>query len=267
MSSHAPHDRDDRSRRRWRPAIERLEARDLPASHPLGPALPGKHYPAPDVQQFASILYPPGTPQPTPAELQRESFVLKGTGHYTIGPGGFSGQSITIHGYGKPATSNLSRRMHFQFRISEPSATVSTQAVTGAINLVGGNFLQNGSDLILDLAGPLGSEVNGLPTRLNWVPDPASSTAFAGTGAALPAYFNFPSNYFTAQGVPVSPLTQGLPPTSVNNWTMGLGDMTLKYIPDKHPQSGSLGSGSVVIVLHGLYNYSGAQSQADQNYN
>jgi hypothetical protein len=255
------------SRRRWRPSIETLEARDFPASHPLGPALPGKHYPTPDVQQFVSILYPPGTPQPTPAEIQRESFVLKGTGRYTIGPAGFSDQSISIHGYGKPATSNLSRRMHFQFLVSEPSASSSQQVVTGAINFVAGNYLQNGADLILDIAGPTGTEVNGLPTHLYWAYDSASSTAFAGTGQALPAYLNFPSNYFDSQGVPVSPLSQGLAPTSVNNWSLGLGDMTLRYVPDTHPQAGSLGSGTVVIVLHGLLNYSGAQSQADKNIN
>jgi hypothetical protein len=267
MSSQAPHDRGGHSRRRRRPAVERLEARDLPASNPLGPVLPGVHYPAPDVQQFVSILYPTGTPQPTAAEIQRESFVFKGTGNYTIGPGGFSGQSITIHGYGKPGTSNLSRRMHFQFLISEPSTTSSQQVVSGAISFVGGNYLQNGAELLLDLAGPTGSEVNGLPTHLYWAYDAASSTAFAGTGAALPAFYNFPSNYFNAQGVPVSPLSQGLAPTSVDNWSSGLGDMTLQYVPDKHPQKGSLGSGSVIIVLHGLLNYSGAQSQADKNIN
>ena len=267
MSSQAPYNRNGHSRRRWRPAIENLESRDLPATSPLGPVLPGSHYPAPDVQQFVPILYPPGTPQPTPEEINRESFVFKGVGNYTIGPGGFSSQSITIHGFGKPGTSNLSRRMHFQFLISEPSQTTSQQVVSGAINFVGGNYLQNGSDLILDIAGPTGSEVNGLPTHLYWAYDSDSSTAFAGTGAALPAFYNFPSNYFNANGVPVSPLSQGQAPTSVNNWSAGLGEMTLHYVPDKSPMRGSLGSGTVIVVLHGLLNYSGAQSQADKNIN
>ncbi len=53
----------------------------------------------------------------------------------------------------------------------------------------------------------------------------------------------------------------------MNNWDVGLGDATLKYIPDAHPQKGSLGSGTVVLVLHGLRNYSGAQSQVDKNIN
>ena len=87
----------------------------------IAPNLPGKHYPyAFDVQQFVPPLYPPGTPQPTAAEVERESFVAKGYGQYTIGPGEFDTQTISIHGFGKPMTSNISRKMHFQFVIFEP---------------------------------------------------------------------------------------------------------------------------------------------------
>jgi hypothetical protein len=232
--------------------------------------LPGKHYPTPGVQQFVPLLYPSGTPQPSPAEVARQSFVVKGTGRYTIGPGHFDTQTITIHGFGKPATSNLSRRIHFQYVIFEPKDP--SQAVSGAMNLVGGNFLQNGANLIVDLVGPTGTEVNGLPTRLFWIPDAnaSSGTAFAGTGATLPGYANFPTNYFTASGAlappPGSPDGLG-PPTSVNNWNMGLGQVTFKYVPDPHPVPGSLGSGTVIIQLKGLLNYSGAQSQFDKNIN
>jgi hypothetical protein len=269
MNPNAPRDRGGPGRRRRRPLIESLEARELLASHPLGPTLPGRHYPAPDVQQFVPILYPPGTPQPTAAEIARESFDFKGTGRYTIGPGGFSDQSITIHGYGKPGTSNLSRRFHFQFLVTEPSRSAPNQVVYGNMNFVAGNFLQNSADLIVDLVGPKGTEVNGLPTHLYWIPDAnqASSGPFAETGIAFPAHSNFPANYFNAQGVPVSPLSQGLPPTTVNNWGLGLGDASFKYVPDAHPVKGSLGSGTVIVVMHGLINLSGAQSQADKNIN
>jgi hypothetical protein len=43
--------------------------------------------------------------------------------------------------------------------------------------------------------------------------------------------------------------------------------VTFEYIPDKHPQAGTLGSGTVIFVFHGLINYSGAQSQDDKGYN
>jgi hypothetical protein len=48
---------------------------------------------------------------------------------------------------------------------------------------------------------------------------------------------------------------------------MGLGIATFTYIPDSHPLAGSLGSGTVIVVLKGLRNYSGAQSQFDQQFN
>jgi hypothetical protein len=269
MNPNTPRDHGHGRRRRRLPLYETLEERELLASHPIGPALPGRHYLAPDVQRFVPILYPPGTPQPTAAEIQRESFDFKGLGRYTIGPGRFSDQSITIHGYGKPGTSNVSRRFHFQFLVSEPSSAAPSPVVYGTINFVAGNFLQNSADLIVDMVGPTGSEVHGLPTHLYWVPDSnrSSSGPFAQTGTVFPASGNFPGNYFNAQGVPVSPLNQGLPPTSVNNWDLGLGDANFQYIPDPHPVKGSLGSGTVILVMHGLMNYSGAQSQADKNIN
>ena len=106
-------------------------------------------------QQFVPILYPPGTPQPTAAEVARESFIAKGYGTYTVGPGRFDTQSLVIHGYGKPMTSNLSRRFHFQYEVTEP--VNKAQAVTGVMSLVGGNFLQNSALQILDLIGPTGT--------------------------------------------------------------------------------------------------------------
>ena len=268
MRAQDPHDRNGRRpwrRRRFRPACENLESRALLTT--LAPNLPGKHFPAPNVQQFVPFLYPPGTPQPTAAEVKRESFVAKGVGRYTIGPGQFDTQTITIHGFGKPMTSNISRKMHFQFVVFEP--TDPTQAVDGTINLVGGNYLQNSTDLILYLVGPTSSEVNGLPTSLYFTTDAnsPSSTAFAETGERFPRSrisrrTTSPSSGNLAPP-PGSPGSLG-PPTSVDNWGMALGDATFKYIPDKHPSPGSLGSGTVIVELTGLRNYSGAQSQFDQ---
>jgi hypothetical protein len=262
MRSQAPRKRPPG--RRCRPGFEGLEARDMPASHPIGPALPGRHYPAADVQQFVPILYPPGTPQPTPAEVARESFVNKAIGRYTVGPGRFDTQSITIHGYGKTSSSNVLLKNHFEFFIFEPKDP--TQPVTGVINILGQNYLQNAANLNLDLKGPTGTEINGLPTHLYWSRDSASGTAFSGTGSALPAYSNFPANYFTSNGTLVSPLQQGLPPSSVANWNLGVGDATLRFIPDKHPIAGSLGSGQVILVFRGLLNNSGVQNTDDKNY-
>lgn len=249
--------------RRARPTLEGLESREVLAT--LGPALPGRHFPAIDVQQFVPILYPPGTPQPTPAEVQRESFTARTVGYYTVGPGRFSTQSLTIHGYGKKATSNFSGRMRFQFYIFEPSSSNGT--VTGVLNLLPANALNTGSTLIFDLSGPTGTEVHGLPTHLNWVHDSTSGTMFTGAGTAIPGFSNFPGNYLNSDGMLTSPLANGNPPSSVNNWNMGVGDVRFQFIPNAHHRDGTLGSGRVIMVLHGLLNSSGALNPADKGYN
>ena len=51
-------------RHRLRPAVREAWSRCALLTT-MAPNLPGKHYPAPDVQQFVPYLYPPGTPQPT----------------------------------------------------------------------------------------------------------------------------------------------------------------------------------------------------------
>jgi hypothetical protein len=248
MSGHAS---NPSPRRRLRPVLEGLEGRLLLERE--GPNLPGKHYPAADVQQFVPYLYPPGTPQPTKAEVHRESIVAKGYGYYTVGPGHFNTQTISIHGYGKPAMSNISLVSHFQYEIFEP--TDPSQPVTGVFHLFVEDFPATGGSLVMDVEGPTGSEVDGLPTHLYWTRDPTS----------IPGYTNFPANYFTSSGNLTSAVDNG-GPASIDNWNLGLGDMTFKYIPDKHPAKGTLGSGKVTFVLRGLINDSGAQSADDQNY-
>jgi hypothetical protein len=251
----------DGHRKRLRPVLEGLETRLLLERE--GPALPGMHLPAADVQQFVPYLYPPGTPQPTAAEVARESFVAKGIGEYTVGPGRFNTQAISIHGFGKRATSNISLATRFQYQIFEP--TDPSSPVTGLIHFLVEAFPATGGSLLLDIEGPTGSEVNGLPTHLYWTLDPTSGTLFVGTGTSIPGYANFPVNYFTPSGDLTNAVQNG-GPASVNNWNLGLGDATFKYIPDKHPEKGTLGSGTVIVVFRGLLNNSGAQSADDQNY-
>jgi hypothetical protein len=257
----AHHSHDERRRHRRRPQVEGLEARVLMDRE--GPDLPGKHFPAADVQQFVPLLYPPGTPQPTPAEVRRESLVAVGVGEYTVGPGAFDTQALTIHGFGKPAASNFSSVSHFQYAVFPP--TNPSSPVTGVFHLFVEDFPATGGSLILDLQGPTGTEVNGLPTHLYWTHDPSSGTFFTGTGSALPAYANFPANYFTASGDLINPFEKG-GPTSVDNWNVGLGDATFRYIPSKHPVKGAISSGKVIILLRGLINDSSVQSADDQNY-
>jgi hypothetical protein len=266
MRPQDPHNRPSQ-RRSCRPTFEGLESRAVLSSHPIGAPFPGKHVPVADVQQFVPVLYPPGTPQPTPAEIQRESFVNKAVGRYTIGPGRFDTQAISIHGAGKKSTSNVSLTTRFQYLIFEP--TDPSKPVIGAMNIMARNITFSGSNVILDLQGPTGTEVNGLPTHLYWVNDLGSGATFTGTGITFPGSGNFPGNYINSQGAPANP-APGTPgggaPSSINNWNMGFGDITFQYIPDRHPLPGTLGSGRVIVVTRGLLNTSGAQSTIDKNY-
>ncbi|MGC8642555.1 MAG: hypothetical protein ACP5XB_22085 [Isosphaeraceae bacterium] len=261
-------DSSRKSRRTLRLGIEGLENRELLTAHAASQVAGARTALVAQVQQFVPVLYPPGTPQPSAAEIKRQAFVLKSIGRYTVGPPRFNTQAITIHGYAKPATSNVSQKSHIQYILFEPSNPA--QPVYGEFNMMAGNTLQSGSNIILDLMGPTGTEVDGLPTRLYWTHDISSGVVFTGSGYTLPATSNFPGNYITSQGLPASP-PPGSPgggaPTSVNNWNMGFGDITFKYIPDRHPQKGTLGSGVVIVVAHGLLNTSGAQNPIDQHYN
>jgi hypothetical protein len=245
-------DTHERPRRWRRPALEILEGRALLSSHPLGPPFPGHHYPAPGVEQFVPLLFPPGTPQPTPQEVERESFRAKAVGTYTVGPGRFADQALTIKGGGKAATSNFSFAARFQFIIFEPKDP--TQPVTGVIHYLPANFLQSGGGIILDFSSPTGTEVNGLPTHLNWRHDGASGVPFVGAGT-LPIF----------SGTEPIPETDKTTPSTIVDFNLGAGVTTLKYIPDAHPVPGTMGSGKVIIVTKGLLN-APPNNPIDKNY-
>ena len=148
------------------------------------------------------------------------------------------------------------------------------------------NVLASGASLILDLQGPTTSEVNEggvmLPTQAYWVHDVTSGTTYTGAGVGIispnssvgingATFQNFAAgpntNYFDSTGSPVDPLTNTNPnlaspgPTNVDNWNLGFGEATFQYIPDEHPEKGTLASGTVVVKFTGLINYSGARQR------
>jgi hypothetical protein len=236
-----PQDARERPRRRQRLELEILEGRALLSSHPLGPPVPGHHYPAPGVKQFVPLLYPPGTPQPTPREVERESFRVKAVGTYTVGPGRFADQALTIKGGGKSATSNVSFATRFQFILFEPKDP--TQPVTGVVHYLPANFLQSGGGIILDYNSPTGTEVNGLPTLLNWTHDGSSGVPFVGAGT-LPLF----------NGTEPIPGTNMTTPPTIMDFNLGAGNTRLKFIPDAHSLPGTMGSGKVILITKGLLN-------------
>ena len=158
-------------------------------------------------------------------------------------------------------------RSNVQYAIFEP--TDPSKPLYGEFNIFPHNVLFSGASNILDIQGPTGTEVNGLPTHLYWVNDISSNGTFTGTGFTFPGTPNFPGSYINSVGAPANPppgSPGGGPPSSVDNWVLGFGDMTFKYLPDPHPLPGTLGSGTVIVVVRGLLNSSGAQSTIEKNY-
>jgi len=186
---------------------------------------------------------------PTPAEVAREYFVAKFLGSYTIGPGRFQGQALTIHASSRvQGGSNQFLKGKAQLLLSTPSDSARGQ-VTGLVSLFAQNYLQSGNLLIIDVGrsnqvgttpiqtgGPATlSNVDGqlLPTQMPWAFDTTSAGAY----------------------------------TAPVGFTQGGGQLSIVYTPDRRPQKGTLGSGKVVFLLQGLINTSSILNVVDKGIN
>lgn len=195
-----------------------------------------------------NLLYGPNsaTPRtPTPSEVKRETFTAKYIGTYTISPPRFNDRSMTIDASSKTGGSNqflMGKLEMVIFPPANPGATPTpgnpyANQVTGIASLIPQNYLQTGGLNILDMnATPApGSGPKALPTHLNWTYD---SFASAGpyTGLTLDFY-------------------------------QGAGVVDIRYLPDPHPQRGTLGSGHFVAAFQGLINTSQVTSAISKPIN
>lgn len=250
------------ARRQHRPTIDGLEPRELPSTAALAAALHslarrpaavvarpmspngliGHGPPAPFVnpallRQIAATLYPASSPpgSPTPAELRRQTFTARWEGQYTIGPPRFSDRASTIHLWGTAGGANQFLRGKFDaalFPPADPAAPPTpgnpyANQITGFASLFGENYLQAGTMLVLDLNGtpPAGSPAGALPHQLTWAYDVNSSSGpYAAPGGVVPG----------------------------SGSTRGAGIVQFQWMPDAHPQRGTLGSGHVIIAFQGL---------------
>jgi hypothetical protein len=263
-------------RRRYRPGLEGLEARDLPSAstgavavHLVPTVAPSFYPPATPVktvfheplvpeggvaalQSFETLIQQSYAQNPfigasdgssgsndnnviqpyTPnlAELEREHFVAKYSGRYTIGPGRFSDEAYVIHAVTRSGGSNQYARGLAQLFLVEPKVS-TTDDPDSLIQGVGSNFpystLNSGSNLIADFTG---STTNGqefgnylLPTKVTWYVDSTSSGGY----------------------------------TAPFNAVQGAGTLEMYWIPDKTPRPGTLGSGRVIWLYQGLDNNPG----------
>jgi hypothetical protein len=224
------------SRRRYRPALEGLEPRDLmshvvPTTSQTGNVrLPNPAF----IQQIVQLLYGPNsqTPMtPTPATVRKQIFVARWEGQYTVGPPRFADRASTIHIFGVSGGANQFLKGKFQivlFPPSDPSATPTpgspyANQITGVAGLFPENILQSGSTLVLDLNGtPVpGSSPDALPTHLSWTYD------FNASAGAYAAPIGF---------------------------LQGAGTLDIKWMPDARPLAGTKGSGKVIVSFQGLIN-------------
>jgi hypothetical protein len=230
--------------------------------------------------KIGNQVFPPGTyqvPQPTADEVKRETFVQRFTGRYVIGPPRFSNQAATIHIYsrGSNGTSNQflhSRSQIILFTPADPNAQPTTNdpvagKVIGLVTAFPLSFLNSSSYLPLDVTNLPGVASNdpsaldhGLPSRLAVTYDPVGGGIYAS-----PQFTSTPAvqtNATTGQPFPLLTGTAG-----VVNFQSGTGVLNINYVPDKHPQAGTRGSGTAVVTITVLINTVGATDATAQPIN
>lgn len=209
--------------------------------------------------------FPPGTysvPQPTKAEIRRETFWMEFVGHYYVGAPRFSDQSATIHIYsnGRDVTSNQSLNARAELLLlppADPSASPTTSdpmagQVAGLLSMFPSNALQSGSSFFGDVTNLPGAPSNatgvldnGLPTHVGFTLDPGGVT---GGVYAVTAY-----NVLTPSG-------QTSPIIGANGGAVsigGAGEIDIKYLPSGHSHGGASRSGTAIVRVQGLLNLTG----------
>lgn len=211
------------------------------------------------------VTYPPGTysvPQPTPAEIRRETFWMEFVGHYYVGAPRFSDQSSTIHIFsnGRDVTSNQSLNARAQIVLlppADPNATPTTNdpmagQVAGLLSMFPANALQSGSSFFADITNLPGLPSSnpamfnhGMPSHVQFTLDPNGIT---GGVYSVPLY-----TVATAAGE--SSLIDHGSGGAVS--TQGAGVIDIKYLPTNHLKAGARQSGTVVVRVQGLLNLTG----------
>jgi hypothetical protein len=216
--------------------------------------------------------FPAGTysvPQPTAAEVKRQTFWLEFQGTYTVGAPRFSNQAATIHIYsdGRSATSNQSlngRAQIILFPPADPTATPTeldpiAGKVTGLMSFFSANILQSGSVLFSEVTNAPGVASNdpsaldhGLPSHLEFMVDP---NGVSGGIYSTPAFETTPATVTDpSTGQPVG-LIGGNGGAVAND--IGAGLVDIKYYPTNGRHGAAVQSGKVVVRVQGLINTSG----------
>lgn len=164
-----------RTRRGWRPALERMESRELLSG--ITAALANRRPLAPMVSTAQSgsgatpvneFFTPTEGEVPTPRELARERFVAAMGGPYAIGPGMFTDQALHISASGVGSSSAF---LHGNYQMSIVVPKDPTQPITGVVSMFDRN-INSGGLFSVDLTGtPGGFDRAGRPNLFTYVTD------------------------------------------------------------------------------------------------
>jgi hypothetical protein len=222
--------------------------------------------------QLGNQVFPPGTyavPQPTSAEIRRQTFWAEFVGRYSVGAPRFSNQSATIHIFsnGRDVTSNqflVGRGQVLLFPPADPNAKPTTLdpvagQVTGLISLFAANILQSGSVLFAEARNVPGVASNdpsaldhGLPSHLAFQIDPGG---VSGGSYSTPQFTTTPPTLTDPATGQALVLTGGSGGAVAFN--QGAGMIDIKYKPDNRLRAGASQSGTVVVRMQGLINLTG----------
>jgi hypothetical protein len=248
--------------------------------------------------KIGNTVFPPGTyqtPQPTKAEVSRETFWVTFRGSYSVGPPRFSNQSATIHIYsdGNASFSNQFLKGRVQM-IMFPPADPTAQPTAldpvagqnaGLATVFPSSFLFTSDNLFLDLTsdanyasthsgGPsypelpaiLGNDPayldHGLPSKVYFLLDADGAGAYTQPAFALTPAVQHGLDAATGQyttSLPVPTNAGGVVGYTTTNSTVGggVGVVDIKYFPARHPGPGAIQSGQVVVRLQGVINMPG----------
>jgi hypothetical protein len=225
--------------------------------------------------KIGNTVFPPGTypvPQPTQAEIHRETFWAEFVGRYSVGPPRFSNQAVTIHIYsnGRDARSNLflsGRAQVLLFPPADPTATPTTNdplagQVVGLVTLFPANVLQSGTSFFLDAINLPGVASNdpsaldhGLPSRLQLILDP--SAPVGGMGLTASSLTTPPVQTNANTGQAIAPIGGSAGAAAYNQ---GLAVLDIKYSPDNRLRAGAEQSGVVLVRMQGVIKPTGGVS-------
>ncbi|WP_165069447.1 hypothetical protein [Paludisphaera rhizosphaerae] len=164
-----------------RPAVERLEVRDVPYASSLLTGSASLANLLASTRSSTSAVPTADTTdvgQPTARELARQAFSAKFSGSYVAGPGRYTNQKAQFFIAGGGMSTSF---LKGDVQIGLFTPVDSSQPTTGIAALIDKNASNSGNILVLNLQGDTSTlDSAGRPTHFNWTVDGSSGGTFSG---------------------------------------------------------------------------------------